>query len=149
MTFAGMNYVAIVVAAVAAWLAGAAWYMALGKPWMAALGSPLPVPPPQAGEGQGGGGARKRPGAFLPFIYAFAAELVMAWVLAGVLGHIGALSLRSGAISGALCWLGFVITSMLVNNSFAQRDWRLLAIDGGHWLVVLVLMGAIIGAMGV
>jgi len=41
-----------------------------------------------------------------------------------------------------------VLTTLLVNNSFARRDRRLLLIDGGHWLLVLVLMGAIIGAMG-
>ena len=56
--------------------------------------------------------------------------------------------MRNGIISGAFCWLGFVITTILVNNSFAHRDRRLLLIDGGHWLLVLVLMGAIIGAMG-
>jgi len=93
--------------------------------------------------------AKNRPGAFLPFIYALVAELVMAWVLAGVIGHVGAVTLRSGVISAAFCWLGFVITAMVVNNSFAMRDWRLLWIDGGHWLLVLLLMGAIIGAMGV
>jgi len=141
MTFAGVNYLAIVIAAVVAWLAGAVWYMTLSKFWLAALGmTPEKV---QA--------ARNRPGAHLPFIYAFVAELVMAWVLAGVLGHLGAgqVTLRNGIISGAFCWLGFVITTIVVNNSFAMRDWRLLGIDGGHWLVVLVLMGAIIGAMGV
>jgi hypothetical protein len=72
----------------------------------------------------------------------------MAWVLAGLLGHIGALTLRGGLISGAFCWLGFVITTLVVNYTFAMRGWRLLLIDGGHWLVVLLLMGAIIGAMG-
>ena len=30
----------------------------------------------------------------------------------------------------------------------ARREWRLLWIDGGHWLIVLVLMGAVIGAIG-
>jgi Protein of unknown function (DUF1761) len=138
MTFSGPNYLAIVIAAVAAWLAGAAWYMALAKPWMAALGTT-----PEQMEAR-----KKEPGAYLPFIYCFVAELVMAWVLAGLLGHIGALTLRGGAISGAFCWLGFVLTTLLVNNSFAGRDRRLLLIDGGHWLLVLVLMGAIIGAMG-
>jgi hypothetical protein len=88
-------------------------------------------------------------GAYLPFIYAFAAELVMAWTLAGLLGHIGPLSLRTGVISAAFCWLGFVMATMLVNNSFARRNWRLIWIDGGHWLLVLLLMGAIIGGMGV
>ena len=33
MTFAGLNYLAILIAAVVAWLAGAAWYMSLGKIW--------------------------------------------------------------------------------------------------------------------
>jgi hypothetical protein len=139
MTFAGVNYLAIVIAAVVAWLVGAAWYMAFGKTWMAALGITLE----KIEE------AKRRPGAFLPFIYAFIAELVMAWILAGLLGHLGPLTLRGGIISAAFCWLGFVITTMVVNNGFAQRDWRLLWIDGGHWLVVLLLMGAIIGAMGV
>jgi len=131
-----MNYLAIVIAAVAAWLFGAGWYMALGKPWMAALGTT----PEKMEE------LRRRPGAFLPFVYAFVAELVMAWILAGLLGHIGALTVRGGIISAAFCWLGFVMPTMAVNNIFAGRDARLLLIDGGHWL--LVLMGAIIGGMG-
>src|SRR5258708_4879894 len=38
MTFAGLNYLAIVIAAVVAWLAGAVWYMSLGKIWTAAQG---------------------------------------------------------------------------------------------------------------
>jgi hypothetical protein len=138
MTFAGLNYLAIVIAAVVAWLAGAAWYMTLGRIWTSALGKT----PEQAHA------ESKRPGAYLPFVYAFIAELIMAWVLAGLLGHIGALTLRGGLISGAFCWVGFVITTLFVNNSFAKRNWRLVWIDGGHWLVVLLLMGAIIGAIG-
>ena len=138
MTFAGMNYLAIVIAAVAAWLAGAGWYMALGKTWTDALGTaPEKMTP-----------ARHRPGALLPYVYAFIAELLMAWILAGLLGHIGALTVRGGIISAAFCWLGFVMPTMAVNNIFAGRDARLLLIDGGHWLLVLVLMGAIIGGMG-
>ena len=141
MSFAGMNYLAVLIAAVAAWLAGAAWYMALGKPWMAAHGF----------TGESMKQAKERPGAALPFIYAFLANIVMAWVLAGLIAHLGLgqVTLRNGVISGAFCWLGFVITTMVVNNSFAMRNPRLLLIDGGHWLVVLALMGAIIGWMGV
>jgi hypothetical protein len=138
MPFAGINYLAVLIAAVVAWLAGAAWYMVLGKTWAAAHGL---TPEQMAAQ-------RNRPGAFLPFIYVFVAELVMAWVLAGLLGHIGALTVRGGIISAAFCWLGFVITTMAVNNSFARRDWRLLLIDGGYWLIALLLMGAIIGGAG-
>ncbi len=141
MTFAGVSYLAIVVAAVAAWLAGAGWYMVFGKTWMAAIGTT----PEKMQEMRG------QPGAFLPFIYAFVAELAMAWALAGILGHLGPgqVTVRNGAISALFLWLGFVIPTMLVNNSFAHRDWRLMLIDGGHWLVVLVLMGVIIGTIGV
>ena len=139
MSFAGVNYLAIVIAAVVAWLAGAGWYTSLGKVWTAAIG----MTPEQMQQ------AKSRPGAHLPFLYTFIAQLVMAWVLAGVLGHIGALTLRGGVISGAFCWLGFVITTLVVSYTFAMRNWRLLLIDGGYWLLVLVLMGGIIGAWGV
>jgi hypothetical protein len=141
MTFAGINYVAIVVAAIAAWLASAAWYVSLGRTWTAALGKT----PAQLEED------RKKPGAFLPFIYALAANLIIAWMLAGVLGHLGVgqVTLRNGAISGAFIWFGFVLTTMAVNYSFSGRDRRLLLIDAGNWLIVLLLIGAVIGAIGV
>lgn len=141
MAFAGLNYLAVVIAAVAAWLAGAAWYTSLGRIWAAAQG--ITVDEMRA--------RRKQPGAFLPFVYTFVAELIMAWVLAGVLGHLGPgqVTLGNGIISGAFIWFGFVITTLVVNNSFAGRNPRLILIDGGYWLLVLVLIGAIIGAMGV
>ena len=139
MAFAGINHLAVVVAAVVAWLAGAAWYMTLGKSWMAALG----ITAEQMAE------AKQRPGANLPFLYALVAELIMAWMLAGIVGHLGAPTLRSGVITGAFCWLGFVITTLVVNYTFGMRRWQLIVIDGGHWLLVLLIMGAVIGAMGV
>jgi hypothetical protein len=141
MTFAGVNHLAVLIAAVIAWLAGAGWYMLLGKVWMAALGTtPEKM---QAMKGQ--------PGSFLPLVYALAAELIMAWVLAGLIGHLGPgqVTIKNGIVSGAFIWLGFVMTTMLVNNSFGRRDRRLLLIDGGHWLMVLVVIGAIVGAFGV
>ena len=36
MDISAINWLAVLAAAVAAWLFGAAWYMALSKPWMAA-----------------------------------------------------------------------------------------------------------------
>ena len=137
MTFAGLNYLAILIAAIVAWVAGAVWYMSLGKIWTAAQG----LTPEQMHVNK----------SKLPFIFAFLAELVMAWVLAGLMAHLGAgqVTWLNGVISGAFCWLGFVITTLVVGNTFALRDMRLIWIDGGHWLIVLVLMGAIIGLMGV
>jgi hypothetical protein len=141
MAFAGLNYLAILIAATAGWAAGAIWYTALAKPWMAAVGITR----------ERIDAAKAQQGASLPFVFALAACIIMAWVLAGLIGHLGPgqVTVRNGVISGAFCWAGFVITTMLVNNSFAMRSRMLLLIDGGYWLIVLLLMGTIIGAMGV
>jgi hypothetical protein len=141
MTFTAINYLAVAIAAVAAWLASAAWYMSLCKIYGAALGKTaeqLEID-------------RKKPGAFLPFIYALVANLIIGWMLAGVLGHFGTaqVTLHNGIVSGAFLWFGFILTTIAVNYSFAGRDRRLFLIDVGNWLIVLLVIGAVIGAMGV
>jgi hypothetical protein len=140
MQFAGIHYLAVFLAAIAGYLVGALWYWMLGKPWMAAVGLTETMLK----------GKDKKPSP-LPYVVAFVANSVMAWVLAGLIGHlgIGQVTLKNGVISAAFVWFGFVITTLAVNNSFALRKPVLIAIDGGHWLAVLVVMGAIIGAMGV
>jgi hypothetical protein len=141
MAFAGINYWAVLAAAVAAWIVGAAWYMALANPWMAAHGWK------NKEEMLGPGG---KPSA-APFVLSFLAELLMAWVLAGIIGHLGTgqVTIRNGVISGFFVWLGFVATTMVVNNAYGRRPLTMTLIDAGHWLAVLVVMGAIIGAFGV
>ena len=141
MSFTSMSYLAIVVAAVAAWLASAAWYMSLSSHYIAALGKT----PEQMAED------RKKPGAFLPFIYAFAANVIIAWMLAGLLAHLGVgqVTMRNGVVSALFLWFGFVLTTMVVNYSFSGRDRRLLAIDAGNWLIVFVVIGAVIGGIGI
>jgi hypothetical protein len=131
VTFSGINHLAVVVAAVAAWLASSLWYVSLRKPYAAALGK-APVP------------------AFGPYFFAFVADLIIAWVLAGLLGHLGPgqATLRNGVVSGAFMWFGFVLTTMTVNYAFSGRDRRLLLIDAGNWLVVLLVAGAVIGLFG-
>ncbi len=39
MSFAGINYIAVLIAGAAGWIAGAVWYMAFATPWMAAAGT--------------------------------------------------------------------------------------------------------------
>lgn len=140
VTFSAVNYLAIAIAAVIAWLASAAWYMSLSRLYTAALGKT----PEQMAED------RKKPGAFLPFVYALVANVIIAWILAGLLAHLGAgqVTLRNGIISAVFLWFGFVLTTMTVNYSFSGRDRRLLLIDLGNWLIVLLVIGAVIGAVG-
>jgi Protein of unknown function (DUF1761) len=136
---AGINYLAVLIAAVASWLVGAVWYSVLGKAWSA-------EPEPARGNGLSG----SAPKSAILFVIAFAADLVIAYVLAGAIGHLGLaqVTLKNGVISAAILWLGFVATTMTVNNTLAGRRPSLTAIDAGHWLFAMLCAGAIIGAMG-
>ena len=144
MQFAGLNLLAIVTAAVLAWLIGALWYMTFSKPWVAARGETMESFKQKQAANAG------KPAAMTPFILSLLAELVMAWVLAGVLGHLGPgqVTIRNGIVSALFLWVGFVVTTMAVNNTFAGRKPMLLVIDAGHWLLVMVAMGIVIGAFG-
>ncbi len=137
MNFAGMNIVAIGLAAVAGFAFGAVYYMSLSRQWLAAVGKTKEEI------------AGKR--SIAPFVTSFVALLVMAWVLAGTLGHLGPgqVTLKNGIISALFVWVGFVATTVAVNNAFGGRKPMLSVIDGIHWLGVLVIQGAIIGALGV
>ena len=73
----------------------------------------------------------------------------MALMLAGIIGHLGDITIRGGVVSGFFVWLGFVITTMGVNHTFSGAKPILTAIDGGYWLLVLLIQGAVIGAFGV
>jgi hypothetical protein len=142
MTFGSINYLSIFVAALAGFGFGAVYYMTLATPWMNASGWSADE---QAAKAKAGMGGSKT-----PFIIAIIANLVMAWILAGLIGHLGPgqATVRNGLISGAFCWLGFVMTTQSVNYAFGGRKPSLTVIDGGHWLGVLLIMGAVIGALG-
>ena len=137
MTFAGMNYLAILIGTLAAFAFGAAYYIGLSKQWLAAVGKTKEEV-----------AARRSP---TPFIVTIVALLVMAWVLAGGIAHLGPgqVTLKNGVISALFMWVGFVATTLAVNNAFGQRKVQLTVIDGIHWLGVLLIQGAIIGALGV
>ena len=134
-----INYWAVLAAGVGAWIAGAVWYGVLGKHWLAALG--------KTKEQLMGPSGKPKPG---PFVISFIADLILAFVLAGIVGAVGAgkASILAGIATGALMWTGFVVTTMAVNNAYAGRKTTLTVIDAGHWLLAMVVAGAIVGAFG-
>lgn len=131
MDFASVNYIAVVVAAVAGFAVGAVWYALLfSKPWMDAVGMT------RADIEQG-----RSP---LPFVFSAIGLLIMAWVMSTIIAPVDGIG--RGILAGLILWLGFTATTTAVNYAYAARKPMLTVIDGGHWLAVSVVMGAIIGA---
>jgi hypothetical protein len=136
-----VNYLSVLLAAVAAWIFGGIYYTSLGKYWMAAQGKTLEQC--QAEQASKSGAAKAA-----PFILVFVGELIMAWAMYGVLFHMGMFTLRAGAISGAALWLGFVLTTITGNYAFSGKKPMLIVIDSAAWLGAMVIIGAIVGWMG-
>lgn len=138
--FSGLNLWAVVLAAGASFLFGGIWYGALSQAWMKAAGL--------SEERLKGSG---RP-PLMPFLITILAQLIMAWVLAGLLLHLSKAgvpaNVKNGLISAALMWLGFIATSLVVNHQFQMQKPMLTLIDLGHWLGVVLIQGAILGALG-
>jgi len=129
------TYIAVVVAALAAWIFGAIWYGVLGKTWMAASG----IAPDEIERRRK---ERKMP--LAPMAMSFLCEIVMAVLLSLLLAALGVGDLISGAIVGLVLGIGFIATSVLVNNMFQGRKLMLSVIDSAHWIIVLAIEGAVL-----
>jgi uncharacterized membrane protein required for colicin V production len=129
-----INYMAVVAAAVAAFVFGAVYYGVLGKPWMKAAR----IDPSSAKMSAG------------LFVTSFVAELVMAFVLSAAIDAfgMGSTTVIGGLVTGVIVWLGFMATTMAVNHRYQGFGWDLTLIDGLHWLGVALVMGAVIGWFG-
>jgi len=135
MDFAAINYIAVIVAAVASFGFGSIYYMAVATPWRTALGKTE--------------AEAKQMIAPAPFVVAALAQLVMAYVLSAVVAALGDVTPENGVYAGFMMWFGFVLTSMAVNHGFQGAKRALTVIDGIHWLAVLLVQGLVIGLFGV
>lgn len=138
--FAGLNVWALPLAAVLSFAFGGVWYGALSKQWMEAAG---------LSEEQIKGNGGPSP---VPFVITFVAQLVMAWMLAGLILHMAKAgipaTLRNGMLTAVFVWLGFVLMPLVVNHQFQMQRPALTVIDGAHWLGVLLIQGAVLGLWG-
>ena len=128
-----VNWLAVLVAALVKFAIGGVWYspVAFGPRWGAIVG----VSP-----------AAFRTRMVSAMITDLLAGLVLAWVLANVLKFTGAVGLIPGARVSFFLWLGFVATPLLSTTIYEGRPIALFAINGGYWLVSMLIMGGLIGA---
>jgi hypothetical protein len=108
---------------------GAAFYMTLGKAWLAAIG--------KTREELGGGAS--------PFVIEFVGQVVIAYLLSVLMVSLGTVSLGGGLTIGLSVWIAFVVTTMTINHRYQGASRALTMIDGAHWLGVFAIQGIVIG----
>lgn len=121
-------------AGLAGWIFGAVWYTVLGPVWQRALGQN-----PEDCKGQ------KMP--LTPLAVALVAAWVMSAVLYQVLVNLGVMGVLDGAIAGLTIGVGFLATSVLVNNMFHGKRPMVTVIDAGHWVLAVTLEAVVIMAL--
>ena len=126
-----VNYLAVIVSAVAALVIGFAWYAppVFGNRWMAYLGTT------QAQLGQPGPTG---------IVVGIVASVVNAWVLALLALNLGATTITDAVMLGVLAWLGFMATLTAAQISFEKRPWGLWVLNNAHNVIVQVVMAAIV-----
>lgn len=132
-SIAGLNWLAVVTAAVAAFLLGTAWYSrrVFGAVWMKEIGLTEE--------------AISQSNVALIFGGTFLLQLVGAAALALFLGpESGWLTgLQYGLLVG-LCWIA---TAYGITYFFEQRSLRLYLINAGFYVLLFAAMGTIIGVL--
>jgi hypothetical protein len=128
-----IEFVNVLAAAFVGFATGAIWYMALAKPWLAAVRIPVDA------DGKPEGGQS-------PGLLAFG--FVMILLVAGMMRHafqLGAIdTLGAGAVAGLGVGLFFITPWMALNNAYGMRPPMLTLIDGGYATLACTLMGVVL-----
>jgi hypothetical protein len=124
----GVNYLAIIVAAIAAVAIGIVYYGILGVG--ARQSRLMGATPARPGPMQGATG--------------LIVGLVNAWAIAVLSLSLGAASIGDAILLGALVWLGFGATFKAAQVAFERRPWALWVLQGVHDLIVEVVLAAIV-----
>jgi Protein of unknown function (DUF1761) len=130
----GINYLAVLVAAVVAFVMGGLWYSPLlfGKAWAKLRGIDSP----------GAAGAEMRPSEVLA---EFIRGLIVAVVLAGFVVHLGVVNLLGAIYLGLAVWIGFQVTSIVGSVIHEHYPVKLYAIHTGDALTKTLVMAVILG----
>jgi hypothetical protein len=124
-----LNYLAIVVSAVAAFILSGVWYGVFG-------GSLAELHPVYADS---------RSTSAKNVIIEVARNLVVAMVLAGLVDQIGIGGWAGAALLGLALWIGIVVVLLTGSVYHEKVPVKLAAIHAGDWLLKLVVIAIIVG----
>lgn len=127
-----MEIVKILVAAIATFAFGAAYYMALAKPWM------------EAAQIKVGPDGRPENDSPLPYIV----SAIMIVLVAGMMRHVFPLAGIEGVGKGIVAGFGvgafFISPWIFINTGYSDRPWKLAVIDSGYATFGCAIMGAVL-----
>jgi len=129
----GINYLAVVVAAVAAFVVSTVWYIVFGKEMMKLQG----VKPDAMADME-----TPQPWKILVEIVR---SLVVAYVLARFVVLLGVVEWMGAVQLGVWVWIGFPITLLVGSVVWENIPWKLAAIHAGDWLVKILFIVVILG----
>jgi hypothetical protein len=127
-----MNYLAVVVAAVAAFVGSSVWYGVFGQQ----LAKVSPVFAELQAE---------KPAAWR-ILTVFAGSLLLSFVVAYVIGLKADATRMSAVGIGCLLWLGLSAVQWASSMVWENVPLTMAAIHAGDWLMKLVVISAIVGA---
>jgi hypothetical protein len=128
-----MEIVSIIVAAIAAFAFGAAYYMALAKPWMAAAGIKV------GDDGKPANGASAT-----PYIVSFICIILVAGMMRHVFALSGIETTGKGLQAGLGVGLFFITPWIFINTGYSDRPWKLAVIDGGYATAAAAIIGLVL-----
>lgn len=131
MDLSQINYLAVIVAAVSAFVIGGIWYSPIlfAKSWMMENGFTEE--------------SLKKGNQAMIFGGSFILELIIAFNLAAFLQ--GPADLAWGITAGALAGVGWVAFSIGVTYLFERKSMKLFLINAGYHAVTFMIMGGILG----
>jgi hypothetical protein len=132
MQMSGINYWAVLVAAVAAFVLSAVWYTIFGKARMAMLSD----------DPRSTADMRKVP-AWKKAVE-LVRELIIVYVVARFVVLMGIADWKTAVQLGIWFWFGFVFMILVGSVTWDNVPWKLSAIHAGDWLLKLPLMAVIV-----
>ena len=125
---AGINHIAVWVAAIVYWLFGWGWYTVFGAAWVAAMGGKM------------------SPGSPLVYLWSFILGLILAYATAIALArHPEDQTMQQGVSFALFMGITLYATQTLNQVLFAGTPMTLWLINTGYVVVGFAIMGAIVG----
>ncbi|MCC6563539.1 DUF1761 domain-containing protein [Candidatus Uhrbacteria bacterium] len=133
-----INYLAVLVAAIASIAIGFAWYGPLfGKPWMKIMGF-----------SKDSMTKAQKDSMMKNYVLMTIGALVTAYVLAHTtefgMSYTRIYGIMGGLMSGFWVWLGFMAPIHMGDQLWGGKPWKLFAITAGYSLVSILVMGVIL-----